>query len=210
MRGKKKNKRTSHQSESTVLFEQDENFYFIAGYTSGGFPYGVTWEEYEAEQRGESTNEDGDDHLKELKLTKQQFQEIVDTYEIHVEEMESFLNIETGEVLALRTYDKDEEDEELSEIIEEGFNEIYFRIPSKGSDEGYSDMADFIETLEDQKLQSTLMHILSGGKRIFRRFKDALSSNNREMERYYQFLEERNRIYVADWLESIGVRVTFE
>lgn len=27
------------------LFEQDEYFYFIAGYTSGGAPYGITWEE---------------------------------------------------------------------------------------------------------------------------------------------------------------------
>lgn len=25
--------------------EQDDRFYFIAGYTSGGAPYGVTWEE---------------------------------------------------------------------------------------------------------------------------------------------------------------------
>lgn len=25
--------------------DQDENFFFIAGYTSGGAPYGVTWEE---------------------------------------------------------------------------------------------------------------------------------------------------------------------
>lgn len=25
--------------------EQDGTFYYIAGYTSGGAPYGVTWEE---------------------------------------------------------------------------------------------------------------------------------------------------------------------
>lgn len=25
--------------------DQDENFAFIAGYTSGGFPYGITWKE---------------------------------------------------------------------------------------------------------------------------------------------------------------------
>ena len=25
--------------------DSDENFYFIAGYTSGGMPYGITWEE---------------------------------------------------------------------------------------------------------------------------------------------------------------------
>lgn len=27
------------------LLERDDNFFFIAGYTSGGAPYGVTWEE---------------------------------------------------------------------------------------------------------------------------------------------------------------------
>lgn len=25
--------------------EQDDTFFFIAGYTSGGAPYGLTWEE---------------------------------------------------------------------------------------------------------------------------------------------------------------------
>lgn len=25
--------------------EQDDTFFFIAGYTSGGAPYGVTWEQ---------------------------------------------------------------------------------------------------------------------------------------------------------------------
>ena len=29
--------------------DQDENFYFIAGYTSGGAPYGITWEQAEEE-----------------------------------------------------------------------------------------------------------------------------------------------------------------
>jgi hypothetical protein len=51
MRGRKKKKRTNPESESAEMLEQDENFYFIAGYTDGGFPYGITWEEYEAEQR---------------------------------------------------------------------------------------------------------------------------------------------------------------
>jgi hypothetical protein len=42
MHGKKKNKRTDQKTDITGLFEQDENFYFIAGYTDGGFPYGIT------------------------------------------------------------------------------------------------------------------------------------------------------------------------
>ncbi|MCH1640861.1 UPF0158 family protein [Paenibacillus timonensis] len=194
------------------MLEQDENFYFIAGYTNWGFPYGITWEEYEAEQRGESrkTAAAGGEHMKELKLTKQQLQEIVDAYDMYVEGIESFLNIETGEVVMLRTFDRDEEDEELSEIIEEGFDEIYFRIPERVSDEGYADMMDFAATIEDKKLHSTLMNILSGGKRVFRRYKDTLSSDREQLERYYQFVEEQNRKRVSDWLESIEVKMILE
>lgn len=36
----------AHQRE--LLDEQDEHFAFIAGRTSAGFAYGLTWEEYEA------------------------------------------------------------------------------------------------------------------------------------------------------------------
>ena len=40
-------KREEWKSENGDLMDQDENFYFIAGYTSGGAPYGITWEEAE-------------------------------------------------------------------------------------------------------------------------------------------------------------------
>jgi hypothetical protein len=32
---------------SDDFFESDETFSFIAGYTSGGFPYGLTWEQWD-------------------------------------------------------------------------------------------------------------------------------------------------------------------
>ena len=35
------------------FLEQDENFYYIVGYTPGGAPYGITWEEYEGMEEGE-------------------------------------------------------------------------------------------------------------------------------------------------------------
>ena len=35
----------------------DETFYFIAGYTSGGFPYGVTWEESDEDGFREGSNQ---------------------------------------------------------------------------------------------------------------------------------------------------------
>ncbi|MGM0379808.1 MAG: hypothetical protein ACQEQE_08700 [Bacillota bacterium] len=36
---------------------QNSEFYFIAGYTPGGFPFGITWEEHEKEKSGEKKNE---------------------------------------------------------------------------------------------------------------------------------------------------------
>lgn len=37
--------------------DSDETFYYIAGYTSGGAPYGVTWEEMGMEPYGEEPDE---------------------------------------------------------------------------------------------------------------------------------------------------------
>ena len=42
--GKPRKKRVKKAVEPTLL-EQDDTFFFIAGYTSGGAPYGVTWAE---------------------------------------------------------------------------------------------------------------------------------------------------------------------
>ena len=41
--------------QSLVLdLEEDDQFSYIAGYTSGGFPYGLTWEDEEREPREDS------------------------------------------------------------------------------------------------------------------------------------------------------------
>ena len=42
---KKPKKKKKKESEIFPLPEQDDRFFFIAGYTFGGAPYGVTWEE---------------------------------------------------------------------------------------------------------------------------------------------------------------------
>ena len=42
LRRKKKKRKAEHTIDTP---EQDDRFFFIAGYTSGGAPYGVTWEE---------------------------------------------------------------------------------------------------------------------------------------------------------------------
>ena len=42
---------------------QDSNFYYIAGYTSGGAPYGITWEEMELTDDWEEENRETSEEL---------------------------------------------------------------------------------------------------------------------------------------------------
>lgn len=42
-----KKKKHSNKGAEVDYINQDEWFYFIAGFTSGGAPYGITWEEAE-------------------------------------------------------------------------------------------------------------------------------------------------------------------
>lgn len=45
--------KNKHKKQAPEQFapDSDEHFAYIAGYTDGGAPYGVTWEEMEAAER---------------------------------------------------------------------------------------------------------------------------------------------------------------
>ena len=46
---KRKRKHEKRQNNNLVESFRDDHFYYIAGYTSGGAPYGVTWGEANAQ-----------------------------------------------------------------------------------------------------------------------------------------------------------------
>lgn len=50
---KNKSQEQSLKSLDPQIVDQDDRFFYIAGYTSGGAPYGVTWEEMGLEPWGE-------------------------------------------------------------------------------------------------------------------------------------------------------------
>ena len=54
----KKTKRTENE---TAFLEQDENLYLFAGYTSGGAPYGITWEQAAEEGLLDDSDDESDD-----------------------------------------------------------------------------------------------------------------------------------------------------
>lgn len=60
-------KKRKHEQKNTKknMTDQNDDFYFIAGYTSGGVPYGVTWEEMGLKpwQKEELKNDDSNEEL---------------------------------------------------------------------------------------------------------------------------------------------------
>ena len=61
---KKKRLLKSKGDEYELEDYQDENFAYIVGYTSWGFPYGVTWEEWEELESLETIEEENDNMFK--------------------------------------------------------------------------------------------------------------------------------------------------
>ncbi len=52
-----KRERRAAQEAAVFGWDQDDTFAVIIGYTSGGAPYGVTWEEWNALEGSEDVNE---------------------------------------------------------------------------------------------------------------------------------------------------------
>ena len=46
----KRHKKKRAVKEELVETDSDDQFAFIAGYTAGGFPYGITWDELREER----------------------------------------------------------------------------------------------------------------------------------------------------------------
>ena len=111
-----------------------------------------------------------------------------------------FLDRETGEVVRL-----DEFDDESREQIDEG-GERYTVIPYQGSESGYRDMAEFIDSVSDNRLRA-LLDVATHGKGAFRRFKDVLQEHPEERERWFAFEKERANRRIRRWLASEGIEV---
>jgi hypothetical protein len=110
-----------------------------------------------------------------------------------------FLDCDTGEVLRLTESD----DDDLANQIDEG-GERYMPIPYQGSDVGYRDMAEFINSVTDNRMRA-LLDVAINGSGAFRRFKDVLRGYPQERERWFAFQKERAHHRILSWLQSEGI-----
>lgn len=126
------------------------------------------------------------------------------------EDTYGYIDRETGEVLIgcsdypldIIPNEEDEEDENYEEVEAE-FIRRYFPIPQEGSRDTYQDMIDFIETVEDERLQD-LLGVAVQGRGAFGRFKDVLHRPEYELERnrWFMFSEKREYDRAVEWLTS--------
>lgn len=143
-----------------------------------------------------------------ITVSKNAISLVVEAMEIRdTEGIYSYIDRETGEVLTggrdcpLEIL-PDEEDEDYEEKEAE-FDRRYLRISHSDSSNEYQDMVDFIETVEDERLQD-LLEVAIQGKGAFGRFKGVLRRSEYESERcrWFEFSDKRKYDRAVEWLST--------
>ncbi|MBI4296290.1 MAG: hypothetical protein HY667_04140 [Chloroflexi bacterium] len=88
--------------------------------------------------------------------------------------------------------------------VERDFGARHISIPHADSDEAYSDMVDFIATVQNRRLQDRLTQAIAQ-HRPFRRFKDILEGDPEERERWFSFSNGRICERTPEWLRDEGI-----
>ncbi|GIO16346.1 hypothetical protein J19TS2_59010 [Cohnella xylanilytica] len=211
-KGKKKtNKRTKKgpNDSDSIPLDQDENFYFIAGYTDGGFAFGITWEEQAEIERKVRERELHYATKRSLELPEVQLRKIVDVMNRPYDEFAvAYLNVRMGNVFTINELDGDEEDERLRCLVE-GEDRLDFEpIPSLDWMQRMGDLFDFANTVQDEVLKKKLKAVLESGRKRNQRFRSLVkSSNPEEYIRLTDFLQMCDRERAIEWLRSIGIEL---
>jgi hypothetical protein len=104
------------------------------------------------------------------------------------------IDLTTGDVWHQSPYDDPVDDDEDRWLWVEA-----------GSREGWWDMSEFAETIDDLALADRLQRAIHG-RRAFRRFRDELAEHPDELTRFHLFADERQRGRARRWLAEHGLR----
>ena len=81
----------------------------------------------------------------------------------------------------------------------------FLKVPQVTTGESYQEMADFVDTVANERVQMSLLDAIRG-KGAFRRFKDTLVRYRQERERWFKFRDARNRARGLNWLREKKIR----
>lgn len=130
---------------------------------------------------------------------------ICDAIDMANDEWRQYLDIEEMEIVSVPEYPfggDDEEDQELADMIEEGWLTRFFGLPSRFDISEYNIMEEFIWSLPEGKVQNALEGAIRG-KGAFRRFKDSVYRFGIEKD-WYAFQDAWHRKTAIEWCESHG------
>lgn len=131
---------------------------------------------------------------------------IINAIEMANEEWNQYLDVENLEIVSLPEYpfagEYEEEDQKLADLIEEGWQVRFFKLPDQYDIHVYSMMEEFVWSLPSGGLQETMENAIRG-KGAFRRFKDALIRFGIERE-WYDFRDEKYKEIAIEWCKDHG------
>lgn len=110
-------------------------------------------------------------------------------------ENEYYLSLRTGQIRLLTDQGGEKERQELYQSAEE-----YVLLPKKRGRDGYQDLLDFIEGVEDGSLREKLALAVQG-QGAFRRFKDVLLAYPEDRRKWFTFSSGRDETRIRDWLQ---------
>lgn len=196
--------------------ESDEYFACIVGYTSGGAPYGLTWEEQaEIERRAAASKNTIPPEQKEpvsLSNIVQEMQIISDTMAVYYQRSTGTFIMVTDEYIYAAEHDTslDNRPEWEQKIILETAAFLAreddgdtIPLPSRYDIHDYAIMKRFSTTVEDRKIANDLFRCIAG-KRAFRRFKDAVLRHGIEKS-WYAYKDEAYKEIAREWCEENGL-----
>jgi hypothetical protein len=136
-----------------------------------------------------------------IEITTELIKTIADEMDIQSEEMETYLDLETGETIMIidEIYVGVMEDQPSKEEMEDN-PERYRLIPAISSREGWQFMADFADKVADRSLHSQFANALNR-KGAFRNFRDVLDEVDL-LEEWYAYKNGRLLERAEEWLRG--------
>lgn len=196
--------------------ESDDHFLYIAGYTSGGAPYGITWEEpEEIEHRAAAQKSATPPEQKEpvtLNDIVQEMQIISDTMTVYFQRSTGRFIMVTDEYIYAAesdtsTYGRPEWEQEIiretAEFLAREDDGDNVPLPSRYDIHEYAIMERFCSTVENRRIANDLFRSIAG-KGAFRRFKDALHRHGIEKS-WYAYKDEAYKEIAREWCEDHGI-----
>ena len=168
------------------------------GETSGGAPYGLSLQEYQAIQVREAERERRMEEMRKATwehLTVD-LAGVMEALDWHDPDMVWVLDLESGEAVCFTEEERREDPEEPWEDLDR-----YLCIHPIESHESFDFMTDFVEDLPAGKTRNALAQAL-GRRHPFRAFRDALLAYPQVREAWFKYHDACIRSRATTWIEE--------